>query len=96
MTNERACATEEAHPEPAKLRAESMYSNANPINAGDLILRIKALARLGACATDTTLIVDLMDTGFLGLFETIAELADEIFAELDELYHQAASGPYAR
>ena len=90
MTNQRASATDELKPE------KGMYGNPMPADPANKILQIQALARVGACATGSVVNIDLLENGYLGLFELIHQLCDEAHKGVDDLQHKAGTGIYSR
>lgn len=94
MTNQRASATDDTCSETPQPKT-SMYQTRGTANTFDKILQIQSLARVSACATDTLLNIDLSQTGYLGVFEIINQLCEEVYLEIEELQHVTQTGIYA-
>ena len=82
-----------------KIEGKNSYSMYDkrcfPENAADKIEQIRGLARIGAAASDSNMVIDLEDHGYLSLFEVINRLCDEIWREVDDLQLKAKVGTYA-
>lgn len=52
------------------------------------LTKLLSMARVGCAASDSALDVDLSRDGFTAYFETMAAIADELFADLDKLQNK--------
>ncbi|HCP81720.1 MAG TPA: hypothetical protein DIT67_09060 [Octadecabacter sp.] len=96
MIRKRICANGDGLPEEGCKRPHEMYYGRNfPDDAADKIGQIKGLSRIGAAASDSSLIINLDESGYQSLFEVIHRLCDEIWPEIDTLQHKAKVGVYA-
>ncbi|MBK0326292.1 hypothetical protein I5535_03195 [Rhodobacteraceae bacterium F11138] len=96
MTKDRVCATDTGLPIARIPQYRSMYTSGRVDDAFEKIVQIKALARVGRCAADSDMSVDLGAVGWEGMFEVIHRLCDEIYGELDDLHCRHRIGFYAK
>lgn len=65
------------------MSARGIYDMPASKDPSGIAYRLHELCKVGAAATDTTLNIDLSKDGYRGMFETMAELCENLIDQLE-------------